>query len=153
MDSTDQWVKPKTGDLCLSGSYTTHIILKDRKYFYNLIPIKANINTISGFVYLIIEESEKASFILPNRTKIFIDNALCSLIFERNLLSFNGIYRNRYDIETANEGNRRYLYLISNVSRKKCILEKLPTLPLGLHYTHINVIESHMIVYKKWNDL
>ena len=40
----------------------------------------------------------------------------------------------------------KYMYLTTYVSGKKYILEKLPKLSTGLHYTYINVIESHMVV-------
>ena len=61
----------------------------------------------------------KGSFILPNITKIFIDNTLFSPNSKRNMWSFNVTYRNRYDIETTNEGNTRYIHLTFNVSGKK----------------------------------
>ncbi|CAM8986375.1 unnamed protein product [Rhodiola kirilowii] len=42
-------------------------------------------------------------------------------------------------------------------SGKKYIVEKLPMLPTGLHYTHINEIESNAVVMKSsiltmWHD-
>ena len=151
VESTNEWVKHKIGDLWLPDSGTTHTILKDRKYFYDLRSIKANVNTISDPIDFI-KGSRKASFILPNIIKNFIDNILFSPHSKRNLLSFNDIFRNGYDIEIAKEGNRRYIYRTSNVSGKKCILDKWPLLLSGLHYTYINMIESHMAVYRKSND-
>ena len=56
------------------------------------------------------------------------------------------IYLHRYDTQFTTEGNMEYMYLITYISGKKCTLEKLSKLSLGLHYTYINVIGSHMIV-------
>jgi hypothetical protein len=51
-------------DLCLVNSCTTHTILRDKKYFQNLILNKAIVNTISGLSNLI-EGSGRANIILP----------------------------------------------------------------------------------------
>jgi len=40
----------------------------------------------------------------------------------------------------------KYMYLTTYISENKYILEKLPKLYSGLHYTYINVIKSHIIV-------
>jgi hypothetical protein len=51
-------------DLCLAYSCTIHTILRDKKYFQNLILNKTNVNTISGLSNLI-EGSGRANIILP----------------------------------------------------------------------------------------
>jgi hypothetical protein len=58
-------------NLCLVDSCTTHTILRDKKYFQNLILNKANVNTISGLSNLI-ESSGRANIILPKGTKFCI---------------------------------------------------------------------------------
>ena len=143
--------KVNVGDLCIPDSGTTHTILKQEKYFLNLKPTKAIVNTISGPADLI-EGTGKASFILPNGTKFLIKYALFSPRSKRNLLSFNDIYSHGYDTESVTEGNMKYMYLTTCISGNKCILEKLPMLSIGLHYTYINVIESHMVVKEKCID-
>ena len=40
--------KSNVGDFCLTDSATTHTILRDRKYFSNLILAKVKVTTISG---------------------------------------------------------------------------------------------------------
>lgn len=45
-----------------------------------------------------------------------IENALYSVRFKRNLLSFKNIHRNGYYIETLNENNAEYLCNTKNVS-------------------------------------
>ena len=51
-------------DLCLAESYTTHTILRDKKYFQYLILNKASVNIISGSSNLI-EGSGRGNIILP----------------------------------------------------------------------------------------
>ena len=53
MDYSNDEVKIKTRDICIPGSGTTHTILKHKRYFSDLKPTKAIINTISGPVDLI----------------------------------------------------------------------------------------------------
>jgi len=96
----------------------------------------------------LIERTGKASFILPNGTKYFIKDTLISPKYKRNLLSFNDIYLHGYDTQSATEENMKYMYLTTYISENKYILEKLSKLSLGLHYTYINVIESHMVAKK-----
>ena len=55
-------------DFCLANSATTHMILKDKKYFQSLILCKANVNTILGSSNLI-EGSRRAIIMLPKGTK------------------------------------------------------------------------------------
>ena len=62
-------------DTCLANCATTHIILRDKKYFSNVSLVKSNVNTISGHVDLI-QGSGRATIILPSGTKIHINDAL-----------------------------------------------------------------------------
>ena len=61
-------------------------------------------------------------------------------------MSFNDIYLQGYDTETATEGNMKYINIIANVLGKKKILEKLPKLPSGLHYTYIHETKCNLVV-------
>ena len=63
----------------------------------------------------LIEGSRRAIIILPNGTKLCIDDALYSSKSRRNLLSFKDIRYNGYPIETNNEGNEEFLYITSIV--------------------------------------
>lgn len=138
-------------NLCIPDSGTTHTILKDKRFFSELKPTKTIVNTISGPTDLI-EGIGKANFTLPNGTKFSIHDALFAPKSKRNLLSFNDIYSHKYDTQSATEGNMKYMYLTTCKSGKINILEKLPMLPTGLHYTYINVIESNMVVQAKHID-
>ena len=133
--------------LCLADSATTHTILKDEKYFSQLILAEANVSTISGVANLI-EGTGRASFSLPNGTKFVINDALFSSRSKRNLLSFRDIRQNGYHIETTNKNDVEYLYITSFVSGKKYVLEKLPAYSSGLYYTFVKVIESNMVINK-----
>ena len=144
MNSTGSQHQEKTGDLCIADSASTHTILKSKKYFSELVPRKAVIHTISGPADLV-EGSGKAQFALPNGTSLYIKNALFSPKSSRNLLSFNDIYFNGYDAQTKTIENKKYMYIID----KHNVLEKLPTLDTGIHYTYIHVIESNMVVKEK----
>ena len=149
MDCTQH--KDNIGDLCIPDSGTTHTILKNRDYFSEIKPTEAVVKTISGPVDLI-EGIGKAKFLLPNGTKFTIDEALFSPKSTRNLLSFDDIYRNGYDTQSVTINGNKYLNIVSCESGKIQVLERLPKLPTGLHYTYIHVIESHMAVKEKSHD-
>lgn len=89
--------KVNAGDLCILDSGTTHTILKHKRYFSYLKPRKAIINTISGLIDLI-KGHRITNLVLPNGTKLFVNDALFSPKAKRNLLSFTDIYLHRYDI-------------------------------------------------------
>ena len=77
---------------CLLDSGATHMILKNRKYFSNLLH-QENVNTILGTVKLI-EGTGKACIILPMGTKLVINDALYLSKSRINLISFKVIHQN-----------------------------------------------------------
>jgi hypothetical protein len=139
------------GDICLADSATTHTILKDRKYFSYLVSREASVHTISGTTK-IIEGSGRANISLYEGTQLHIENALYSSKSNRNLLSFKDIRLNGYHLETRNEGGNEYLCIIKHDLNQTCVLEKLPSFSLGLYYTYISTIETHVIVNQKFTD-
>jgi len=138
------------GDICLADSATTHTILM-HKYFLNMRMMNAKVNTISDSTNLI-EGSGRANIIFPNRTRFVIYNVLFSTKTRKNLLSFKDIQLNRYHTETVNENGIKYLYIVSNVSTGKKILEKLLVLSSGLYYTSISTIKVNAIMNQKFNE-
>ena len=74
--------------------------------------IKANVSTIYGTTNLV-KGSGRANITLPNGTTFDINDTLYASKSRRNLLSFKDIHRNGYHIETMNEDNVEYLYIIS----------------------------------------
>ena len=89
---------------------------------------------------------------LPNATKFIIDEALFLPKSTRNLLSFDDIYWNGCDTKSITINSNKYLNIVFYESGKIQVLERLPKLPTGLHYTYIHVIESHMAVKEKFYD-
>ena len=133
---------------CLADSATTHTILRDRKYFSNLLPIHTSVTTISGQSNLI-EGHGKAQFMLSNGTKFTINEALYSPRSRRTLLSFKDIRINNYHVETTEEKGVEYLCITSNLYGQKRTLEKLKSLSNGLYMTTIRTIEANHIVSQK----
>ena len=109
-------------DVCLVDCATIYTILWDKIYFLGLTLIKVNVSTIFGTTNLV-EGSEKANIMLPNRTRFHINDALSSSKSKRNLLNFKDIWRNGYQIETMNEDNIKYLYITSIIYGEKLIVE------------------------------
>jgi hypothetical protein len=99
----------------------------------------------------LIEGSKKANIMLHNETRFIIDNVLFFTKSMRNLLNFKDIRLNKYHIETVNDNDIEYLYIVSNVSTGKQILEKLFVLSLGLYYTSFGTIEVNAIMNQKFN--
>ena len=95
----------------------------------------------------LIEGFRRAIIILPNGTKLCIDDALYSSKSRRNLLSFNG-----YHIETNNEGNEEFLYITSIVSGQKLILEKLHIFFFELYYITMRTVETNVAIHQKYLD-
>ena len=135
-------------DPCLVDSGTTNTILKSKKYFSQLHLGENNIHTISGTSNLI-EGSGRACILLPEGTKLIIDDALYSSRSRRNLLSFKDIRKNGYHIETMNEKNCEYLHITSIKNGQKIIIEKMQAMSSGLYSTYISKIESNMVANPK----
>jgi hypothetical protein len=108
-------------DECLVDSGITNTILKCKKYFSQLSPAEIHVNTIYGIGNLI-EGSGIAYILLPEGTKLIINNTLYSSKSRRNLLSFKDIRRNGYHIETKTENNIEYLQITTIKYGQKIIL-------------------------------
>lgn len=132
-----------------SGS--SHTILKDKRYFINLIIKTANISTIAGTSSLI-EGHGQAHVLLSNGTHLEILDALYSPSSKRNLLSFKDIRLNGFHIETQGEGNKESL-LITKISHgHKQVLETIPALSTGLYYAKVSMIEANVAIKARFKD-
>ena len=60
--------------------------------------------------------------------------------------------RDRYHIETMNEGNIECIYITSIVYGKKLIMEKLSAYSSKLYHINIKSIESYVVMNQKFND-
>ena len=133
------------GDVCLIDCATTHTILRDKIYFLDFILTNVHVSTITTTVKLI-EGSERANIMLQNGTRFHINDVLYSSKSTRNLLNFKDIRRNRYHIETMNEGNIECLYITFVIYDKKLIMEKLSSYSYKLYHINIKSIESYVII-------
>jgi hypothetical protein len=131
-------------DECLVDSGITNTILKNKKYFSQLSHVKTHVNTIYDISNLI-EGSERAYILLPEGTKLIINDVLYSSKSRRNLLSFKDIRRNGYHIKTMTENNIKYLQIITIKYGQKIILEKMEALSSELYCTNISSIKSNMV--------
>ena len=93
---------------------------------------------------------EKQILFFSRGTKVVIDNTLFSSQSKRNLLSFNDICCNGYNIDTNRKNEIEYLNIIPTVSNEICILEKLSALSSGLYYTHIRLIKTYSTMNLKF---
>ena len=75
---------------------------------------------------------------LPNITKLQINDALYSNRSSRNLLSFKDILQNGYHIEISNEGSSEFFCITLNISCQKHVLEKLLLFLLVVLYNYKN---------------
>lgn len=133
---------------CLLDSGTTHTILKNKEYFSKLVMFQADVNTISGTSKLI-EGSGKACIMLPNGTKLVINDALYSSKSRRNLISFRDVRKNGYHLETMMDSQKEYLCITENKCGKKFICEKLPAYLSGLYLIDTCPVEINMISKRK----
>nr|GEU90436.1 retrovirus-related Pol polyprotein from transposon TNT 1-94 [Tanacetum cinerariifolium] len=92
--------------------------------------------------------SEKLTLYYQMAQSFLINKAIFSPKSRRNLLSFGDIYLNDYDTQTTTIENEKYLHIID----KSNVLEKLSMLNSGLHYTHLSMAESHMVIKEKSCD-
>ena len=147
MDQFENGVKYQ----CLLDSGTTHTILKHKEYFSELKMVKADVTTISGTTTLI-EGYGKAQIILPNGTKLVINDALYSSKSRRNLISFKDVRQNGYHLETMTENHTEYLCITSEKCGKKSIHEKLPAYSSGLYRINIKPVEINMVSNQKLDN-
>ena len=63
------------GETCLADSASTHTVLNNEKYFFNLVLEEDDVHTISG-KSRIIEGYGRANILLPKGTKLKIEIAL-----------------------------------------------------------------------------
>ena len=139
------------GNTCLADCATTHTILRDKRYFFNMTLTNANVSTISGTSNLI-EGSRRVNIMLPNETRFHSNDALHSSKSTRNLLSLKDIRKNGCHIEIMNESNKKCLYITSIIYGKKIVVEILSSFSSGLYHTTIKPIKSYVVVNQKFNN-
>lgn len=85
-----------------------------------------------------IEEGKgKATIILPGGTKINIPSAIYAPTTTRNLISFQDIRANKYQLRTEKQGETETLQILQDIEGKLHIKEVLPLIPPGLYAASI----------------
>jgi hypothetical protein len=131
--------------MCLVDSCTTNSTLRETKYFQTLTKRTENILTITGCDATIVG-SRKATITLLMGTQITIENALLYSNSTRTLLSYRDIYQNGLHVITHEENNEEFLLITKSNGDGHDILERIPSLKLGLYYTYIKYIPH--VTYK-----
>src|SRR3954466_14260821 len=82
--------------------------------------------------------SGRATIILPNGTTLIIEEALLYQESTRTLFSFRDIRANGFHVETDDDENgKEFLLITKRDENGKHVIERLPSLATGLHYTKI----------------
>jgi hypothetical protein len=132
-------------EMCLVDNYTTNTIHRKTKYFQTLTKRMGNILTIAGHDVCIVG-SRKATIILSMGTQVTIENALFYPDATHTLLSYRDIHKNRLHIVTYEKNNEESLLITKSNGDGYDILERIPSLPSELYYTHIKLVPQ--VVYK-----
>ena len=127
---------------CLVNCGNTHIILRHRQLFIELIHYNSFVTTMIGLSQLI-KGRVKAQFMLPNGTVLNVTEALYAPRANRTLLSFKVNRANGYYWKTYCKNGLKYLCIISNDCGRKRILERLMCRSSGLCLTTIRMLESN----------
>jgi hypothetical protein len=124
------------GEPCLIDSAATHTILRETKYFQTLQKRAENLTTIAGNKGRIVG-SGRAIVVLPNDTRIFIEEAFLYPSATRTLLTFKDIRRSSYHVTTAREGGAEYLHITAPDECEIKVVEKARGTSSGLYYSKI----------------
>lgn len=117
-------------------SRTSHIILKDSKYFKSITPSSRIMTTIAG-PNQIEEGKGKAIIILPRGTRIHIAATIYAPTATRNLISFQDIRSNQYQLRTKKQGDTETLQILQDIDGQPYIKETFPLIPPDLYAASI----------------
>ncbi|KAJ1274356.1 hypothetical protein BS78_05G056400 [Paspalum vaginatum] len=133
---------------CLINSAATNSILRETKYFQTLQIKTENLTTIVGSNGRIVG-SGRAIVVLPNDTRIYIDEAFLYPGATRTLLTFkdirlpNSVLRNLFEasirnsLTTACEGGAEYLHITASDGCESKVAEEAQGTSSGLYYNNI----------------
>lgn len=114
---------------CLVNSAATNTILRETCYFQTLRKRTENLITIARSNGRIVG-SEQAIVVLPNNTRIFIEEAFLYPGAQCTLLTFKDIRQNGYHVTTACEGRAKFLYITELDDNQTKVVEKRIAPPL-----------------------
>ena len=123
-------------ELCLIDSAATNSILRETKYFQTLQKRTKNITTVAGSNGRIVG-SGRAIVVLPNATRIIIEEAFLYPGATHTLLTFKDIRRSGYHVATACERGAEYLYITETDGCETKVVEKAQGTSSGLYYSNI----------------
>lgn len=133
--------EPSDAYHCLVDSATTHVILKDKRFFTNLDASRApkTIKTLGGST-TIAKGVGPAQVILPGGSTINITYAIYAPKASRNLLSFADLRKNGFHINTASSSGVECLQLVDEQGN---VVEEFKASGSGLYATTIQPQSSH----------
>jgi len=120
---------------CLIDSATTHVILKDKRFFIKLDASRApsTIKTLGGAT-TIARGAGAAQVMLPSGCSIFVENAIYAPKASRNLLSFADLRKNGFHLNTARSSGVECLQLVNQNGQ---VVEEFDDNGNGLYATKI----------------
>ena len=129
----------------LVDSCSSNTVLREIKYFQTLTKREGNVLTMAGRDATIVG-SGQATIVLPMGTQITIEEALSYPDATHTLLSYKDICCNGIHVETHEENKEEFLLFTKDNGLGKKTLEKVLSLPSGLHYTYIKHVPH--VAYK-----
>lgn len=105
---------------------------------------ETNVSSIYLALQKLLKTLKTANILLHGEKKLHIANAMYFSKSTINLLSFKNIHLNGYHIETRNEKDNEYFYIMRYTLDKISIVEKLYVFLYRVYYTSILVQLKHM---------
>jgi hypothetical protein len=121
---------------CLIDSADTNSMLRETKYFQTLMKRNENITAIAGNNGRIVG-SGRAIVVLPNDTRIFIEEAFLYPGATCTLLTFKDIHCSSYHVTTACEGGVEYLHITTPYECETKVVKRAQGTSSGLYYSRI----------------
>lgn len=139
---------------CVIDNGTSHTILRDPRFFSEIIPLNRLITTITGQKRL--EEGYgPTTIILPNRTVIRVKSAIYAPTATQNLISFRDVRDNELHIHTSIDADTEVLHILKQSKNGMEVREILPAKPLGLYITQITTYyttEKNSELTETWHN-
>jgi hypothetical protein len=126
-------------EMCLMDSCTINSVLRDKFFFQTLTKRAGNVLTIMGRNAKIVGYG-RAIVAFFNGTQVTIEDALLYPDSTHTLISFRDIRKSVLHISTYEDSNEEFLLITKSSRYGHEVLERIPSLLLGLYYTYINLI-------------
>jgi hypothetical protein len=130
---------------CLIDSIATNLILREAKYFQTLLKRTKNMTAIVGNNGHIVGSSQ-AIVVLPNDTRIFIEEMFMYPLATHTLLTFKDICHSGYHVTTMCEGGVEYLHIIASNEFETKVVNKVQDTSSRLSYTKIKPTPEFVVM-------